>query len=33
VQPQQQPTRRFYPTNQPPPPSPGNFFQNIFGGR
>jgi hypothetical protein len=32
VQPQQQPTRRFYPTNQPPPSS-GNFFQNIFGGR
>jgi hypothetical protein len=33
VQPQQQPTRRFYPTNQPPPPSQGGFFQSIFGGR
>jgi hypothetical protein len=31
VQPVQQPTRRFYPTNQPPPPPPGNFLQNIFG--
>jgi hypothetical protein len=32
VQPVQQPTRRFYPTNQPPPP-PQGFFQSIFGGR
>jgi hypothetical protein len=32
VQPAQQPTRRFYPTNQPAPPQ-GNFLQNIFGGR
>jgi hypothetical protein len=31
VQPAQQPTRRFYPTNQPAQPSGGNFFQNIFG--
>jgi hypothetical protein len=31
VQPAQQPTRRFYPTNQPAQPSPGNFFQSIFG--
>ena len=29
VQPAQQPTRRFYPTNQPA--QPGNFFQSIFG--
>jgi hypothetical protein len=33
VQPAQQPTRRFYPTNQPAQPGPGNFFQSIFGGR
>jgi hypothetical protein len=33
VQPAQQPTRRFFPTNQPPPPpSPGNFLQQLFGG-
>jgi hypothetical protein len=31
VQPQQQPTRRFYPTNQPVQPSPGNFLQQLFG--
>ena len=31
VQPAQQPTRRFYPTNQPAPPSGGGFFPNIFG--
>jgi hypothetical protein len=31
VQPGQQPTRRFYPTNQPAP-AQGNFLQNIFGG-
>jgi hypothetical protein len=31
VQPAQQPSRRFFPTNQPPPPSQGGFFQNIFG--
>jgi hypothetical protein len=30
VQPVQQPTRRFYPTNQPPA-QPGNFLQSIFG--
>src|SRR5215213_5982242 len=33
VQPAQQPTRRFYPTNQPAQPSQGGFFQSIFGGR
>jgi hypothetical protein len=32
VQPAQQPTRRFYPTNQPAQPAgPGGFFQSIFG--
>ena len=31
VQPAQQPTRRFYPTNQPAPPSQDGFFPNIFG--
>jgi hypothetical protein len=33
VQPQQQPTRRFFPTNQPAQPSQGGFLQNLFGGR
>ena len=33
VQPAQQPTRRFYPTNEPAQPSQGGFFQSIFGGR
>ena len=34
VQPAQQPTRRFFPTNQPAPPSQGGgFFPNLFGGR
>jgi hypothetical protein len=32
VQPQQQPTRRFYPTNQPANPV-GGFFDSLFGGR
>jgi hypothetical protein len=32
VQPAQQPTRRFFPTNQPPPQSPPNFLQQLFGG-
>ena len=32
VQPAQQPTRRFYPTNQPVQPSQGGgFFGGIFG--
>jgi hypothetical protein len=32
VQPAQQPTRRFFPTNQPAPSGPANFLQSIFGG-